>query len=147
MLDGIPCGRSDSYQVENALACGDDDFGTIVKLLMLTGQRRQEIGALEWSEFHSAKRQIELPERRTKNKQPHIIPLSEPALALVQGCVQRTWGRRHVFATTGFTNWDRAKQLLDGRIAERRGSPLPHWTLHDLRRSRVGRIRRRSPLL
>src|SRR5262249_23485731 len=44
-------------------------------------------------------------------------------------------GRRHVFGTAGFTNWWRAKVELDKRIAERRGAPLPPWTLHDLRRS------------
>jgi integrase len=32
-------------------ACGDDDFGAIVKLLVLTGQRRSEVGAMAWSEL------------------------------------------------------------------------------------------------
>jgi hypothetical protein len=50
-------------------------------------------------------------------------------------------GRRYVFgfAGRGFTNWSRAKQLLDKRIAERRAErgegPMPHWTLHDLGRT------------
>jgi len=118
------------------LAAGDDDFGTIVKLLILTGQRRDEIGELEWSEMPPGKAQIELPEERTKNELPHIVPLSEAALALLRACVQQV-GRRYVFGLTGvgFTNWARHKQLLNKRITERRGSPLPHWTLHDLRRS------------
>jgi integrase len=47
------------------LACGDDAFGHIVKLLMLTGQRRQEIGHLEWAEIFAEKRQIVLPPART----------------------------------------------------------------------------------
>src|SRR5262245_41956847 len=49
------------------LAAGDDEFGIIVKLLMLTGQRLREIGNLEWQEIELEKRLIELPERRTKN--------------------------------------------------------------------------------
>src|SRR5262249_14929953 len=42
--------RSEAELVEIWLAAGDNDFGRIVKLLMLTGQRRQEFGSREWSE-------------------------------------------------------------------------------------------------
>jgi hypothetical protein len=55
------------------LACLDahadelGDYGPIVKLLLLTGCRRQEIGGLEWSEIPAGKRQIELPGERAKN--------------------------------------------------------------------------------
>jgi len=116
------------------LACGDDAFGHIVKLLMLTGQRRQEIGHLEWSEIFAEKRQIELPPARTKNKQPHIVPLSAAALELLLGIPDD--GRRHVFSrSSGFTNWHYSKEALDARITAQRGSALQHWTLHDLRRS------------
>ncbi len=45
----------------------DDDYGKIVRLLILTGQRRGEIGGLAWSEINLDERQIELPETRTKN--------------------------------------------------------------------------------
>ena len=49
-------------------ACdGDDDFSRIVRLLILTGQRRAEIGDLAWPEVNLEKQQIELPEARTKN--------------------------------------------------------------------------------
>jgi integrase len=103
-------------------------------MLMLTGQRRLEIGHLEWAEIFAEKAQIELPPPRTKNKQPHIIPLSAPALALLQGIPND--GERHVFSQRGgFSNWHYSKEALDARITAQRGSPLPHWTLHDLRRS------------
>ena len=52
------------------------DFGAIVKLLMLTGQRRDEIADLRWDEIDFDKALIDLPGARTKNKQPHLIPLS-----------------------------------------------------------------------
>src|SRR5262249_33216291 len=55
--------------------CRDDDFGAIVKLLMLTGQRREEIGALRYAEINGDK--IEYPEARTKNGIPHSVPLSD----------------------------------------------------------------------
>jgi integrase len=48
-------------------ACdGGNDYAQIVRLLILTGSRRTEIGDLAWSEIDLAKRQIELPPRRTK---------------------------------------------------------------------------------
>jgi integrase len=129
---------SETELVEIWLACDDDDYGQIVKLLMLTGQRRKEIGHVEWSEFHTVKRQIELGEDRVKNKQPHIVPLSEPAFSLLQGCVRDNYpGRRYVFGPDGFVRWSWGKDRLDRRIAERRGTPLPHWTIHDVRRTVV----------
>src|SRR5262245_37551267 len=65
------------------LAAGDDEFGIIVRLLILTGQRLREIGDLEWLEIELEKRLIELPEHRTKNGRPHLVPLSAPALGLL----------------------------------------------------------------
>jgi integrase len=125
------------------LAAGDDDFGVIVKLLMLTGQRLREIGNLEWLEIELEKRQIELPEPRTKNGKPHLVPLSAPALALLRG-ILRHEARRLVFPGcrgSGMTTYSRHKDKLDKRIAELRGGvPLPPWRLHDLRRSVVTQL-------
>jgi integrase len=125
---------SEAELVEIWRACNDDDFGCIIRLLMLTGQRRLEIGHLEWSEIFAAKAQIELPAGRTKNKTPHIVPLSTAALELLRGVSND--GARHVFGRSGgFTNWHCSKGWLDERITARRGEALAHWTIHDLRRS------------
>ena len=56
------------------LACPDSDYGRIVQLLMLTGCRREEIGALEWSELDWDAKTVTLPGKRTKNGHPHIVP-------------------------------------------------------------------------
>src|SRR5262249_10589015 len=77
-------------------ACLDDDYGHIVRLLILTGQRRSEIGDLAWSEIDLEKRQAELPERRTKNGRPHIVPLSADAMANLESTTQEE-GRDLVF--------------------------------------------------
>src|SRR5262249_58008494 len=86
---------------------------------------------------------IELPERRTKNGKPHLVPLSAPALALLRA-IPRYEGRRLVFAgprSTRMTNYSSGKAQLDKRITALRGGvPLPHWTLHDLRRSVVTQL-------
>ena len=121
-------------------ACGDDDYGRIVKLLILTGQRRREIGDLTWAEIDRAKRQIELPAERTKNDRPHVVPLSEAIGLLPLARVERdlVFGR----GAGGFSGWSKAKSELDARIAADRKesgieNAMPAWRLHDLRRSCV----------
>jgi integrase len=113
-----------------------DEFSSIVRLLILTGQRREEIGGLRWSELIDGK--IILPSERTKNKRAHIIPLSEAAQAIIDA-QRRRGDREYVFGrgAGGFSGWSRSKARLDVRIAEMIGHPLPGWTLHDIRRSCV----------
>jgi integrase len=130
-------------------ACLDDDHGYIVKLLILTGQRRAEIGDLAWPEVDLEKRQIDLPEHRTKNGRPHIVPLSAGALRIISS-LPRSLGRELAFGrgAGGYGGWSKSKAELDARIAKARaqaahkskGKPMHDWTLHDLRRSFVTHI-------
>lgn len=117
-------------------ACAGDDYGAVLRLLMLTGQRAQEIGSLRWGEVHDD--QIVLPAERTKNSRAHIVPLSEPARAIVGAFNNK--GRTHVFGRddTGFQGWSKAKEKIDARIAA--VGALPHWTPHDLRRTVATRM-------
>ena len=119
-------------------ACLDDDYGRCVRLLMLTGQRRTEIGDLCWSEI--GERQIELPPERTKNGRPHIVPLSEQALALVPHTERSVGASDYLFGKgDGLRGWDFAKEQLDKRIAAATGR-LAAWVIHDLRRSFVTHV-------
>src|SRR5262249_30415278 len=88
------------------------DYGRIVKLLMLTAQRRDEIGSLRWSEIKE--KQIELPPARTKNARSHDVPLSDMALAVLEDWPQRA-KRDLVFGEGqgGYSGWSRAKSNLD----------------------------------
>jgi integrase len=66
-------------------ACdGNDAYGAIVRLLILTGQRREEIGGLRFDEVCGYD-VITLPASRTKNRRAHLIPLSAPAQAILAG--------------------------------------------------------------
>jgi integrase len=107
-------------------ATGDDDYGTIVRLLLLTGQRMREIGALRWDEIGDD--EIVLPASRTKNHRAHHVPLGDAVKAIL---ASRPRNGSHVFGHHGFTNWSTAKLKLDARI----GSKLPPWRIHDLRRT------------
>src|SRR5262245_58396409 len=111
-------------------------FGPLFRLLILTGARREEIGALRWSELRGD--EIELDGARTKNGKPHTIPLSTTAVALIEG-LPRIAESEFAFTTTGATpvsGWSKAKALLDEQAAKiKDGRPLPGWRVHDLRRS------------
>ena len=127
-------------------ASHDDDYGHIVKLLILTGQRRAEIGDLGWSEVDRAKRQIELPASRTKNGRPHLVPLSDQALDILDNVNIRE-DRDLIFGRGegGFSGWSKAKAVLDARVAATRKErglkkAMHPWVLHDLRRSFVTHI-------
>jgi len=106
-------------------------FIDILRLLILTGQRREEIGGLRWSEVDFDARVIRLPPERTKNSREHIIPLSPPALEILRTNFreQNAIGRGNdgrVFA--GF-NFSHEKDKLDASLR------LAPWRIHDIRRS------------
>jgi integrase len=120
-------------------ALPDNDYGDIVRLLALTGQRRDEIGSLRWREIDFDKAVISLPAERTKNSKPHDIPLSDAALAILQARPHRV-GRDLVFGTgaNGYLGWSSYKLSLDARIADK--GTIPPWRLHDLRRTAATRM-------
>jgi integrase len=116
-------------------AAGEDDYGAIIKLLALTGQRESEIGDLCRSEIHE--KLIILPSERTKNKRPHVVPLSPLALQTIPK-QDKDSDRDLIFGRGegGFSGWSKCKERLDERITKANdGKAIPHWTLHDLRRT------------
>jgi integrase len=116
-------------------ASADDDFGRIVKLLILTGCRREEIGGLRWSEIDLDAGIMTIPGERTKNHKSHSLSLPTIAIGILRSAPQRA-GREFVFGNRGgsFSAWSYSTMALNTRIATE-GKPLPHWTLHDLRRT------------
>ena len=122
-------------------ASGDDDYGRIVRLLLLTAQRRDEVGSMQWAELDAISGLWTLPGARTKNQREHMLPLVPAAVALLP---PRRNGRDFLFGAgprcggdphRGFSGWSKSKMALDARIEVALGEPLPHWTVHDLRRS------------
>jgi integrase len=100
-------------------ACRDDDYGRIVQLLILTGQRREEVGAMQWDEVDQARGLWTIPKGRTKNGLPHDVPLSDAALEILRRAPHRG-GRALVFGdgAGGFQGWSKAKAALDKRVDE-----------------------------
>jgi integrase len=112
-------------------ACLDDDFGKIVKLLILTGCRRDEIGSLRWSEINLDAGTLTVPAERSKNRRSHSLTLPPMALDILRSIPRRD-GRDYVFGQRGggYARWGWYHTALRERLGEMRA-----WTLHDLRRT------------
>jgi integrase len=113
-----------------------DTYSRIVALLILTGQRRGEITALQWP-WISAGRTITLPDWLTKNKTEHMFPYGEMAAAVIAQISRLNStdylfpaGRDHVrgIPTTTFNSWSKSKTEFDAKCG------VTGWRLHDLRR-------------
>jgi integrase len=124
-------------------ALPSDAYGLIVRLLIFTGQRREEIGGLRWSEVDLQKALITLSGERTKNGKPHELPLAAAAIAILQAQPRR--GERDlIFGERAgpFQGWSKAKATLDKAIAKNaneNGHVAP-WRLHDMRRTVATRM-------
>lgn len=107
-------------------------FGTMTKILLLTGQRRGEVALMEWAHLDMDRATWTIPAELSKNGREHQLPLSPQALRLINA-VPRTHSM-FLFPARGnersvFSGFTRAKLRLD------RNSGITGWTLHDLRRT------------
>ena len=115
----------------------DKDYSRIVRLCLLTGCRREEIGGLRWEEIQNER--IVLSPNRMKGNLAHEIAML-PMISSVlpqrpndpKGSV---FGRRG----TGFSGWSKSKIYLDAKLADH-GLEILHWGLHDLRRTLSTRL-------
>jgi integrase len=106
-------------------------YGAIVEVLALTGQRRDEVARMSWDEVDLERRVWTLAAVRTKNDKPHIVQLSDRAVAVI-GAQPRSG--RFVFSKSGVTpvgDFSSQKRRLDDLCG------VSHWRLHDLRRTMV----------
>jgi integrase len=115
-------------------------FGPFVRLLILTAQRRDEVAEIRWPELDFDASLWRLPRERTKNDTEHSVPLSKAALDILHAIPRLASDRDLVFTTNGETavsGFSRCKIRLDTLAQAELGrqGPLPHWTLHDLRRT------------
>jgi integrase len=105
-------------------------FGDIVRLLILTGQRRSEIGGLKWDWISDTT--LTVPAHVAKNGRQHVIPIIPMIRDVIQGIpafksdflFPHRWN-----PAKPYNGWSKSKRELDT------STPLEPWTLHDLRRS------------
>jgi integrase len=116
-------------------------FDTVVRLLMLTAARKTVIGSLRASEYDAEKRIIDVPADavgKAKTGERLWLALSPQAEEIVRAAIARNTGSDFVFGIGegGFDNGAKGKRRLDARITKlNNGKPIPHWVLHDFRRT------------
>lgn len=118
------------------------------RLLIMTGQRKSEVAGMAWSELDRSSAIWTIPAERAKNKNSHLVPLSEAVTAeldvLADGQQWPTTG--YVLTTTGRTpisGFSKAKRMLDQKITDiDEGGALPPWRVHDLRRTAATGLQR-----
>jgi integrase len=121
--------------VWNAAEQTEGHFNTIVKLLMLTGQRRNELAALKGSYYSHNQQTICLPSELAKNHREHLFPIGASCAELLSEILKKP---QHVsgyiffvktISGSPFSAWSKSKKALD-KLAT-----IEPWTLHDLRRT------------
>lgn len=135
-------------------------FGPMLRFLMLTLARREEVSAMTWGEVAADLSTWTQPGARTKNGKPHLVHLSEPAREILRAALGAEEGKplpafpkpdRLVFGASGnkvISSHSWVKRRLDAAIAAARATaaadageqepePMPAWVLHDFRRSGV----------
>jgi integrase len=112
-------------------------FGPVVRLLILTGQRRNEVATMRWADVNLTEGSWTIPRNLRKGDQAHEVPLSSAAKEIItslpksnDALVFTTNGRVPV---AGFSNAKRRLDQLSG---------VRDWRLHDLRRSTASNMAR-----
>ncbi len=123
-------------------------YGRAFRFMLVTGQRRTEVGEARWSEIDYKTKTWTLPQERTKASRSHEVPMSDLASQILDSC-PRLDRCDYVFTTgrTGtkvkdeirpISGWTKAKTRLDELMAaalKAEGLPASEWHLHDLRRT------------
>jgi integrase len=104
-------------------------FHAVVRLLLLTAARREEIGAMRWDEIKGDLWTLPPERHKTGGKAGELVrPLSKAALAIINA-QPRIDGSPFVFGTSGFGNWSLAKERFN------RDCGVADWSLHGLRKT------------
>jgi integrase len=127
-------------------------MGHLVRLLILTLARRNEVSGMRDRELHFGNRRAWIiPDHRTKNHHEHEIFLTDAMIKALKATPHVANKAGFVFCTNGktsFSGFSKAKKKLDAIMLEiaqaedPETTAIPNWTLHDLRRTGASRLQR-----
>ncbi|WP_430446866.1 tyrosine-type recombinase/integrase [Sphingorhabdus contaminans] len=122
----------------NALDDEKEPWTSAIRLLILTGQRRNEVYSAEWTEIDMDQRIWTIPAVRAKNGKAHIVPLSDFAMKIVDG-LERLEGTSKLFPAksspqNGPSGFSKVQARLRAALQKELGD-VEVWRLHDLRRT------------
>lgn len=109
-----------------------DLWGPLFRLIILTGQRKGEISNLRWGDVDMAQQRLVYGGSLVKNRQPHLVHISAPALQEIKALYDGQGRDEFLFTTTGTTpvsGLSKAKKRLDALLDD----DFEPWRLHDLR--------------
>ncbi|WP_299601033.1 site-specific integrase [uncultured Tateyamaria sp.] len=115
-------------------------FGALLRVLILTGQRKTETARMRWEDLDLAEGLWRIPKSETKNGVAHEVPLPKAVVDAIQSAPRVVGDCPWVFSTNGKTpmsGWSK----LTAKLRDALGAVFPdnseieHWTLHDLRRT------------
>ncbi|WP_103728949.1 site-specific integrase [Novosphingobium sp. HII-3] len=110
---------------------GPFPFATIVRMLLLTGQRKEEVSQLTAREIDRSRSLWTMAGARTKNREAHTVHLTAATLEELDKAGR---GDGFVFrgrsGDTAYAGHKRAHDILEAKLAFDKP-----WTLHDLRRT------------
>jgi integrase len=166
LLEHSPCARvkAPTEEVSRDRVLSDDElrwawlaaetagapFGPLVQLLILTAQRRDEVGRMTRSEVQARRALWTIPKERAKNGIANDVPLTGGAMKILDAVPKIEGKAGLVFTSTGesaFSGYSKSKIRLDRDMlavakkeAEKRGEDpdevtISPWRLHDLRRT------------
>jgi integrase len=123
----------------NILAEEGPPYGAAIKLLLLTGQRRNEVFSADRAEFDLEAKLWTLPAERAKNGVAHLVPLAAEAVDVLSG-LRVDEESAKLFASrgndeTGPSGFSKAMTRMRAALEKQADTPVQHWTLHDLRRT------------
>lgn len=125
-------------------------FGPLVRLLILTGQRRSEVAGMRWCDLDLERRIWTLPRELTKSDRAHVVPLSDPAIEIIAALPrlgELVFPASRAGSANAVSGFSRAKTRLDvemlallrndaaGHGQDATGVESKPWRLHDLRRT------------
>ena len=132
------------YTAAGALA---EPWHVLVRVLILTGQRRGEVAGMRWDELDLDAAVWRLPGDRTKNHQPQTVPLAAEAVKMLR-TVKRRHGAVYVFEgprNTAVSGFGKVKARLDAALVKaakeeaeatkRPARKIEPWVIHDIRRT------------
>lgn len=144
-------------------------YRQFLRIMLLTGQRRGEVAQMTWSELSLSEKEWTLPPQRTKNGRRHWVPLSNAALAELEGLPRLVGVPDYVFTggvgrnsveLAPVSGFSKIKARLDKAISALivadaiaaggdpdKAKPIAPWRLHDLRRTVATGLQRRGVTL
>ena len=113
-------------------------YGPLLRLLLVTGQRKSEVAEARWSEFDLEQKLWTIPAERMKAHAAHVLPLTAQVIEILKTLPRFERGD-HLFSTsfgaTAVNGFSKAKVILDRKLKQILGRPVEPFVIHDIRRT------------